>query len=98
MKLEKYRIPLQPAPERILDLVSKGVNNSDYPANDDVRSILDNEAPPEEGVWRAEDGRILIVCNTDFANANANMLDWWFGWHLPYSKRYQLWHPKAHGL
>jgi hypothetical protein len=24
------------------------------------------------------------------------MIDWWFGWHLPESARYQLWHPRAH--
>lgn len=24
------------------------------------------------------------------------MLDWWFGWHLPESDRYRLWHPLAH--
>ena len=24
------------------------------------------------------------------------MIDWWFGWHLPESARYRLWHPVAH--
>lgn len=96
MNLDAYRLPLAPAPARIQALLQKGVINHHFPEPADVISILRNKTAPTEGVWRADDGTALLVCNTDFTAATPAMLDWWFGWHLTSSERYRLWHPTAH--
>jgi hypothetical protein len=49
-----------------------------------------------DGVRRSRDGRAQVVCTTELPSVTPEMIDWWFGWHLPESARYQLWHPKAH--
>lgn len=96
MNLDQYRIPLAPAPARIQALLRTGVQKQNFPAIDNVVSVLDGKEPPVEGVWRANDGKVLIVCNTDLPGVTPAMIDWWFGWHLPCSERYRLWHPVAH--
>ena len=96
MNLDAFRLPLAPAPKSIQLLVDQGVDHDNYPENDKVRAVLDADKAHPSGVWRARDGRVLIVCNTTLANCSPEMLDWWFGWHLPSSERYRLWHPSAH--
>jgi hypothetical protein len=96
MDLDRFRIPLEPAPDRIQNLIRNGVVHGRYPVASSVPALLDGPEPPAEGVWRAADGSALIVCNTDFPNTSPAMLDWWFGWHLASTERYQLWHPTAH--
>jgi hypothetical protein len=53
-------------------------------------------APCADEVRRAGDGRMLVTCVTDMPRVTPAMIDWWFGWHLTETRRYQLWHPKAH--
>ena len=96
MNLDRFCIPLEPAPARIQQLIRAGVHHDHGPFTDSIPDLLDTAEPPAEGVWRAADGTALIVCNTDFPGSTAAMLDWWFGWHLPSSERYRLWHPTAH--
>ncbi|MDO5654142.1 MAG: hypothetical protein Q4G39_08575, partial [Brachymonas sp.] len=47
-------------------------------------------------VTRAENGLAMVACTTDMPDVTPQMIDWWFGWHLPESERYRLWHPLAH--
>lgn len=96
MDLTPYQLELQPAVDRIQALLNPEAIRHDYPRPDQATTVLDTPAPPAEGVWRAADGRALIVCNTDMPAVTPAMIDWWFGWHLPSSARYRLWHPKAH--
>lgn len=52
--------------------------------------------PMETGWTRTSNGTVLVSCLTDMPGVTAPMWDWWFGWHLPDSARYKLWHPDAH--
>jgi hypothetical protein len=62
-----------------------------------VRSLwLDAREPYPDGVRRAPDGKALVTCTTEMPGVTPAMIDWWFGWHLPESARYRLWHPPAH--
>lgn len=96
MNLNPYRLPLAPVPARIQALIQAGVKEKEFPDASHAASLLDTQTPISEGVWRAGNGTVLIVCATDFPGATPQMLDWWFGWHLPSSERYRLWHPTAH--
>ena len=42
------------------------------------------------------DGAIQVSVRTDMPGVTPAMWDWWFGWHGSDSRRYKLWHPRAH--
>jgi hypothetical protein len=68
-----------------------------FPASDQPLALLiDQRAVYMDGVRRADDGRVLVLCTTDLPGVTPAMIDWWFGWHLPETERYKLWHPLAH--
>jgi hypothetical protein len=37
-----------------------------------------------------------VSVRTDMPRVTPAMWDWWFGWHGSDSRRYKLWHPRAH--
>src|SRR5262245_48294581 len=85
---------MPPAARRVRD---QGVLRAEFPALDGIRAMwLDGGEPYPDGVRRAADGKALITCTTELPEVTPAMVDWWFGWHLPYSERYKLWHPLAH--
>lgn len=94
--LGDYMLPIASAPERILDAAAQGVRREEFLPMTQARLVLDAHALPADGVWRSKDGRVLVTCVTDLPGVTPEMIDWWFGWHLPSSDRYRLWHPKAH--
>lgn len=45
----------------------------------------------------AESGRIICSFSRHFfPGATAQMLEWWFAWHMGHDERYALWSPYAH--
>lgn len=94
--LDPYRLPLQPAPQRVVAAAAAPLRSGGFPPITQAQAVLGAAQPPADGVQRAPDGRLLVTCTTDFPGATPAMLDWWFGWHLPSSERYRLWHPTAH--
>lgn len=94
--LGNYVLPIAPAPARIREAAAQGIRREEFLPGDQARLVLDVPIPPADGVWRADDGRVLVTCTTDLPGVTPQMVDWWFGWHLPSSERYRLWHPKAH--
>jgi hypothetical protein len=76
---------------------ARGVLREDFPSSAEARSVmLERASALPDGVRRAPDGRALVVCTTELPGVTPGMTDWWFGWHLPETARYQLWHPLAH--
>lgn len=94
--LDPWRLPLQPAPQRVIAAAAAPLRSADFPPITQAQAVLGGALPPADAVLRAPDGRVLVTCTTDFPGATPAMLDWWFGWHLPSSARYRLWHPAAH--
>jgi hypothetical protein len=94
--LENYKLPMKPTASRIYDAVSSGVKHSEFPDVVEAKGFLGDLKFPVDKVRRAQDGRVLITSVTDMAEVTPTMIDWWFGWHLPSTERYRLWHPKAH--
>lgn len=94
--LEPYRLPLAPMPETAREVHARGVQRTDFPGLDGIRAMwLEGREPYPDGVRRSADGGALITCTTEMPRVTPAMIDWWFGWHLPESERYRLWHPQA---
>ena len=64
---------------------------------EDVATIL---APgyqqTENGYGYLRRGGFQVSVCTDMPGVTTAMWDWWFGWHGSDSRRYKLWHPRAH--
>lgn len=50
----------------------------------------------ENGYGAMRDGGIQVSVRTDMPEVTPAMCSWWFGWHGSDSRRYKLWHPRAH--
>jgi hypothetical protein len=50
----------------------------------------------ETGYVLSADGGVRVAVRTPMPGVTAEMWDWWFGWHGSDSRRYKLWHPRAH--
>lgn len=50
----------------------------------------------ENGYGVLADGGYQVSVRTDMAGVTPGMWVWWFGWHGSDSRRYKLWHPRAH--
>ncbi|BBX73513.1 hypothetical protein H7H78_05710 [Mycobacterium shinjukuense] len=66
-------------------------------AFDDVATIA-NEGyqQTENGYGILEDGSMQVSVRTDMPGVTPAMWSWWFGWHGSDTRRYKLWHPRAH--
>lgn len=58
--------------------------------------LTDDHAEVENGFGIAADGSLVVACQTDMPGVTPAMWDWWFAWHGSDSRRYRLWHPRAH--
>jgi hypothetical protein len=95
--LDSYRLPMQPIPVAAKRAIERGIILRDFPAIGDAAALLTARGTDfPDGAYRSMDGRALVLCTTELADVTPPMIDWWFGWHLPESERYQLWHPMAH--
>jgi hypothetical protein len=94
--LSPYQLSIEPAPSPIRAAVAAGVRRGAFPPLSEAASVLCASLPWPDQAVRAADGRVLVTCTTELPGVSPNMIDWWFGWHLPSSARYRLWHPKAH--
>jgi hypothetical protein len=50
----------------------------------------------ENGYGILEDGSYQVSLRTDMPGVTPAMWSWWFGWHGCDTRRYKLWHPRAH--
>ncbi|MEL0622429.1 hypothetical protein V6238_04905 [Marinomonas arenicola] len=94
--LDKYKLPLEPVPKNIALALSRGVQGGEFPAATSANEVLDNWEAMKNKALRSASGKVLITCETEMLGVTPEMVDWWFGWHLPYTERYKLWHPEAH--
>ncbi len=50
----------------------------------------------ENGYGVLADGSLQVSVRTDMPGVTPPMWAWWFGWHGCDTRRYKLWHPRAH--
>jgi hypothetical protein len=96
MDLSAYQLPLGPVPPDVEDAVGRGAQHGTVPRSNEAAAFLRSQPALAHAVTRDEDGRLFITTTTDLPGVTPPMIDWWFGWHLPHSERYRLWHPTAH--
>jgi len=66
-------------------------------AFDDAATVADEGyQQTENGYGVLEDGSYEVSVRTDMPGVTPAMWVWWFGWHGCDSRRYKLWHPRAH--
>jgi hypothetical protein len=95
MNLSKYKLPMDELPFRIRESLKEEIHNSEFSGFNNAYE-LHREGSFSTGICKNNKGEILVTCVTEMFDVTPRMIDWWFGWHLPESERYQLWHPKAH--
>ncbi|MBW0019163.1 MAG: hypothetical protein JO236_16675 [Mycobacterium sp.] len=66
-------------------------------AFDDAASVADDGyQQTENGYGILADGSLQVSVRTDMPGVTPQMWSWWFGWHGSDTRRYKLWHPRAH--
>ncbi|GGX74942.1 DAPG hydrolase family protein [Streptomyces anandii] len=64
---------------------------------EDAGSLLEAEwEPTETGYALLPDGSMRVAVHTPMPEVTPRMWDWWFSWHGDDTRKYKLWHPRAH--
>jgi hypothetical protein len=67
------------------------------PAFEDAAAVADEGYQrTENGYGVLDDGSYQVSVRTDMPGVTPSMWSWWFGWHGSDTRRYKLWHPRAH--
>jgi hypothetical protein len=95
----KYFQPeMAPLPRHVVEALQHGPQAGPaLLAFDDAASVADEGyQQTENGYGVLADGSIAVSVRTDMPGVTPEMWSWWFGWHGSDSRRYKLWHPRAH--
>ena len=95
MNLDKYKISMGELPLIIKESIQKEIQYFDFLDFQHAYEIH-KEKIFSTGIYRDSKGAILVTCVTDMPQITPKMIDWWFGWHMPETERYKLWHPRDH--
>jgi hypothetical protein len=95
---EFFNPEMAPLPRHVVDALDHGPQaEPTLPTYDDLPSMLeDGYQQTENGYGRLHDGGLQVSVRTDMPGVTPQMWVWWFGWHGSDSRRYKLWHPRAH--
>lgn len=89
---------MAPLPGHVVEALHHGPQAEPaLPGFDDVAALMDpGVQQTENGYGRLADGAFQVSVRTDMPGVTPPMWAWWFGWHGSDSRRYKLWHPRAH--
>lgn len=95
---EFYRPEMAALPRHVVTALEHGPQAEPVlTAFDDVSTLRDpGYHPTENGFGVLRDNGIHVSVRTDMPGVVPMMWAWWFGWHGDDSRRYKLWHPRAH--
>jgi hypothetical protein len=96
LDLTPYKLPLAPVPPDVEEALGRGIQHGAVWAPGEAAELLASGRGLSHAATRADDGRLWVTTTTELPGVTPDMIDWWFGWHLPESERYRLWHPTAH--
>lgn len=85
-------------PKHVVEALEHGPQGGmALPGYDDAASVAaDGYQQTENGYGVLEDGSYQVSVRTDMPGVTPSMWSWWFGWHGCDTRRYKLWHPRAH--
>lgn len=95
---EFFRPDMAPLPRHVVVALEHGPQAEPIlPAFDDVATLADEGyQQTENGYGVLGDESMQVSVRTDMPGVTPAMWVWWFGWHGSDSRRYKLWHPRAH--
>lgn len=95
---EFFQPEMAPLPGHVVTALEHGPQaEPTLPSFEDIAALRDSGAQQtENGYGRLSDGGIAVAVRTDMPDVTPDMWAWWFGWHGDDSRRYKLWHPRAH--
>ncbi|MFV8315559.1 DAPG hydrolase family protein [Mycobacterium sp. 23] len=93
-----FKPEMAPLPAHVVEALQHGPQGGmALLARDDAASVADDGyQQTENGYGVLEDGSYQVSVRTDMPGVTPAMWSWWFGWHGCDSRRYKLWHPRAH--
>lgn len=93
-----FQPEMAPLPRHVVEALEHGPQAAPtLLAYDEAASILDaGYHQTENGYGLLRDRSIQVSVRTDMPGVTPAMWTWWFGWHGSDSRRYKLWHPRAH--
>ncbi|BBY10235.1 DAPG hydrolase family protein [Mycobacterium marseillense] len=89
---------MAPLPRHVVEALQHGPQGGmALPAFDDAARVADDGyQQTENGYGVLDDGAYHVSVRTDMPGVTPAMWSWWFGWHGCDTRRYKLWHPRAH--
>ncbi len=93
-----FRPEMGPLPRHVVEALEHGPQAEPTLLAFDAATMLDDPGyqQTETGYGLLDDGSIQVSVRTDMPGVTPAMWSWWFGWHGSDSRRYKLWHPRAH--
>jgi DAPG hydrolase PhiG domain len=85
-------------PKHVVEALQNGLQGGmALLAYEDAASVAEEGyQQTENGFGVLEDGSYQVSVRTDMPGVSPRMWAWWFGWHGCDTRRYKLWHPRAH--
>ena len=95
---EFFQPEMAALPKHVVEALEHGPQaGPTLPQFDDAATLIeDGYQQTENGYGVLRDGGIQVSVRTDMPGVEPAMWAWWFGWHGTDSRRYKLWHPRAH--
>ena len=93
-----FKPEMAPLPQHVVEALQHGPQGGmTLLAFDDAARVADDGyQQTENGYGVLEDGSYQVSLRTDMPGVTPAMWSWWFGWHGCDTRRYKLWHPRAH--
>jgi hypothetical protein len=89
---------MAPLPRHVTEALGHGPQAAPTLLAFEQAAALDAEGylQTENGYGVVDDGSLRVAVRTDMPGVTPAMWEWWYGWHGSDSRRYKLWHPRAH--
>lgn len=93
-----FKPEMAPLPKHVVEALQHGPQGGmALPAFGDAAGVAEEGyQQTENGYGVREDGSYQVSVRTDMPGVTPAMWTWWFGWHGCDTRRYKLWHPRAH--
>lgn len=93
-----YRPDMAPLPRHVVEALEHGPQAEPVLARFDDSATMASAGyqQTENGYGVLRDNGIHVAVRTDMPGVTPRMWEWWFAWHGDDSRRYKLWHPRAH--